>query len=336
MQTTKQVLYHPNIRIFCSKCNLGETNASNNSALVQLKRFEFKPSSFTNGIHTDRQSNFNDNEMSTIAKIDSKIDLMYTVLKQVHDTVKETKVNLSSQVETSKSYSDVLKELKDVVKDTNVKLDDAKVDGGRSKSTTQLNGRSFPALGDSNKSAKRFRRDISPTPAPKSQLKHRNLVSGSSGNADHGLGDNVSVIKSKRTSPHAHLVKSIYISRLQPTVTVENITDYIKKKMPELKESDISLRMLVKKDQPLSELTYISYRLACTEEHYSKFMDPECWPAHIMIGEFIERERKPVKVADFMSTPSNIHQNTPITPKNASVVTPAVTEKTPLLMEINS
>lgn len=323
MHKTKQVLWHPNIRIFCSKCIGDIPNTTNTpsiiekSAIEQLKRFEFKATSLTADKYDQRESNSSESETSINTKLNTKINAMYKLLEKVHQKVEDTNTKVSSQVEASKSYSDALKEIKDVAVSTSGKLDDAtaKIRCPDRRGDFQLNAKSFPAIENSANSAKRKRLDSPST--PKVQFKHRTLVSGSNGNTDHGLGDSVNVITTKRTSPYAHLVKSIYISRLQPTVTIENITEYVKKKMPELKENDISLRMLVKKDQKLNELTYISYRLACTEEYYAKFMDSEFWPAHVMIGEFIERERKQAKIADFMATPTTNQQRIPSAQKNA-------------------
>lgn len=106
----------------------------------------------------------------------------------------------------------------------------------------------------------------------------------------------------KRASPYAHLTKLIYISRLQTNVTADKITCYIKTKVPDLDEKNILLRMLVKKDQNLEELTFISFRLSCTEELYTKLIDSSFWPHHVMIGEFIERERKQNNLGDFIVT----------------------------------
>lgn len=80
----------------------------------------------------------------------------------------------------------------------------------------------------------------------------------------------------------SHLTKSIYISRLETTVTSDKIMKYIKNKLPELNETDIALRMLVKKGQVLDELTFSSYRLHCTEENCSTFLDSSFWPEHVV------------------------------------------------------
>lgn len=307
----------------------GEPNKPETSATAKLKSFVFvHPSKFSNEKIDQQQCNTTVNETSN-TNIISKFNDMYEILQNVKNTVEDTNTKVSSQVIASKSYSDTLKEIKDAAVSTNGKLNNVNATpcGPNLNGGFKFTGRNFPSIENSRKSGKRRCPDDSPTSTPKIQFKNRVLVPGTAGNVDHGLGDSVSVNKTKRTSPYAHLVKSIYISRLQPTVTIEKITDYVKKKMPELKTNDISLRMLVKKDQKLDELTYISYRLACTEELYSKFMESEFWPAHVMIGEFIERERKRANVADFLATPPKIQQKTTNDSKN-------VTEKTPI-METN-
>lgn len=144
---------------------------------------------------------------------------------------------------------------------------------------------SFPSINSPNK---RPRIEIE-TPPKKSLFKRHELKSGMASIVDHGLGDGVAVNKLKSVSPYAHLTKSIYISRLQTSVTANDIAKYIKTKVPELNENDVLLRMLVKKEQQLEALTFISFRLSCTEELYVKLIDSSFWPHHVMIGEFIER-----------------------------------------------
>lgn len=72
----------------------------------------------------------------------------------------------------------------------------------------------------------------------------------------------------------------------------------------------------VKKGQNLEQLTFVSYRLSCTEELYSKFMESSFWPKHVMIGEFIVRERVQPNVGDFISIDPNLPKNTQNTREN--------------------
>lgn len=49
--------------------------------------------------------------------------------------------------------------------------------------------------------------------------------------------------------------------------------------------------MLVKKDQKLEDLTFISYRILCTENLYERLINSSFWPSHVFIGDFVERPR---------------------------------------------
>lgn len=312
----KDVLFHPNVKVICNKCLDPKTKSSQSSATNKNSPIVKQTLLSLNNKSNARQSSIIEYAMAT------KIDEMVSLLRDVQNKVNDTNEKVSSQSETSKSYSDVLKELKELTVSTNGKLNNNNLSYAAvtrrniAKSNTQS---PFP----NQTPRKRKREDDIPT--TKLQFKSRTLMSGTGTNADHGLGDSVPSSRSnsgnsglgtgqKRVSPYAHLKKSIYISRLQPSVKAEDISGYIKAKLTEIDEKDFLLRMLVKKDQKMDELTFISYRLACTEEHYSKFMDSSFWPQHVMIGEFIERERRQVNVGDFIVTQSTGENPTPNDP----------------------
>lgn len=296
MRKTKEVIFHPSIKVFCRKCSpLDPKLAPSTSSATPKSSPIIKSSSFS----SKGQPKITDFTMPT------KIDELFALIQDVQHTVVDTNKKVSSHFEASKSYSDVLKEIKEATASTDKRLNSKESNAlsysaiaGQNNSLSK-NRSLFPPL--ASRTPKRKREDN--TPPPKSLFKSRTLVSGTDTTANHGLGDVVptnATNMSKRVSPYAHLKKSIYISRLQPSVTAEKICDYIKSKMP-LGENDVSLRMLVKKDQKVDDLTFISYRLSCTDENYDKFMEPSFWPAHVLIGEFIERERKPVNMDDFIA-----------------------------------
>lgn len=138
---------------------------------------------------------------------------------------------------------------------------------------------------------------------PKTIFKNRNLTSGTKDVSHHGLGGPVEVntVQSNRI----RLTSSIYISRLQTNVTNANITSFIKDNIPSFKDEDMYLRLLVKKDQDINELSFVSYRLSYTPQLYKQLIDPSFWPSHVKIGEFIERPRENSnsnKMGSFLST----------------------------------
>lgn len=169
-------------------------------------------------------------------------------------------------------------------------------------------------LGGSSKKRRRTNDgEVSPTPtkSSKSSLRKRPLMAGTGGEAGHGLGDPVQ-ISSKVTAIRTaslQLENSMYVSRLQPTVTVANMLEYIKQRVPTMNENDIALRMLVKRDQPLHELTFISFRISCSSVLYAALNKPAFWPSHVMIGEFIERPRPKSRV-DGVNLPPTVSPST--------------------------
>ena len=139
------------------------------------------------------------------------------------------------------------------------------------------------------------------------------------------------------TNKRLSLSRSIYVSRLQPNVTTDNIISFIKNKIPDLDSNDVHLRLLVKKDRNVEDLNFVSYRLGCTEILYTQLMNPAFWPSHVMIRDFVERQsEKQASVDDFLSiqqSQPSVMLATPTTPtlpltSNASTDRPSITPTT--------
>lgn len=141
--------------------------------------------------------------------------------------------------------------------------------------------------------------------ATKLAVKNRTLISGSANQPNHGLGNAVQLGKRVPVAREAKrdiLPKSIYVSRLETTITVDDITSYIKNRLPNVNNDHFSLRMLVKKDQSMDLLTFISFRLSCNDELYEKFMSPTFWPGHVLIGDFFDKQpEKRQTIGDFVA-----------------------------------
>lgn len=283
----KDVLFHQNIKIVCNKC-------------VQSESKPLKPkSSATSTVTPINKQKLQQSNIFQYTSND-KLDEMFALLQNVEKTVTNTNEIVASHFQASKSYSDVLKEIKEVSVSTNERVNKPNPVSYAAIATRKIVSSSFPPINSPNK---RLRKEIE-TPPRKSVFKGRALTSGTASITDHGLGDTVTVNNLKRVSPYAHLTKSIYVSRLQTSVTADKIASYIKTKVPELSEKDILLRMLVKKDQTLETFSFISFKLSCTEELYNKLIDSSFWPQHVMIGEFFERERKRANIGDFIDMQS--------------------------------
>lgn len=137
-------------------------------------------------------------------------------------------------------------------------------------------------------------------------MKNRALKQGTCSVEVHGLGKAVPAIEPRENKPKV-VWKSIYVSRMSTEVSCEKIVNYIKKQVPDVDEKNFKVHMLVKKDQSLEKLTYISFRVACVDSFYDKLCDPSFWPSHVLVGEFVERPRK-ATIADFVNFPALNHR----------------------------
>lgn len=85
--------------------------------------------------------------------------------------------------------------------------------------------------------------------------------------------------------------KSMVASRFAPTTSSSAVLSYVKRNLSLAEESDeVSVRSLAPRGRPLSELTFISFKITASEELYSKLMDANFWPANTTIREFEKRE----------------------------------------------
>lgn len=75
------------------------------------------------------------------------------------------------------------------------------------------------------------------------------------------------------------------------TVTIDDVIKHVKEKIPLENWKHFSIRLLVKKDQQLDQLSFVSFRISCTDKVFCKLMTPDMWPDHVMIGEFVEKPK---------------------------------------------
>lgn len=86
----------------------------------------------------------------------------------------------------------------------------------------------------------------------------------------------------------------------------------------------------------VSLFSYVSYRLACTEQLYDTFINSSFWPSHVMIGDFVGIPRKETSVALFATPPSffeipapnpNVERNNQNEQSNMDVVEETIVNK---------
>lgn len=309
-KTTEQVLFHKNIKIHCNKC-VSSSPSRYSSTTATKTNTTTKTTPIIN--ETSNKNNSNNSSSSTGL---AKIDKILSLLDKIDNSVETTKHTVNQHHLVTKTNEITLNEIKASTIEINEKMNKSNArplfSSIAAKTPTNhfnYSERLFPPL--HMKNPKRRRGDDqmrTPTETPKSTFKNRKLTAGTSQIADHGLGSPVQAKQPARL--RTNLTRSLYVSRLQTTVTIDRLLNYIKGKIPDLNENDISLRMLVKKDQPLDQLTFVSYRLMCTDGLYEEFANAAFWPAHVKIGEFIDKPRQPkIQVATLESP-------TPLTPND--------------------
>lgn len=146
-------------------------------------------------------------------------------------------------------------------------------------------------------------------PAPKKAVAYKfkgiPLNSGTNEDTTHMLGAPVVFTERRRHRQNStnavparpKFTKSVYITRLQPSVTVDGLKLFLHTQIKDLDESQMSIRMLVKKDQDMSEMSFISFSISCTDNLFSQLGSPSFWPSHIKMREFINEPRKPRETA---------------------------------------
>jgi len=286
-----RIFISKNIVFMCDEClecsspkrkQAGESKTSNEKLTVSAslqspeRQHAQPPTIFTNkklsemiGEMIGELSMKIDNNTSTLSQIKNGVDSM-------HSTIRD-----NNNLDNNSTYANVL--------------------GAKPHLRTQFASEMQPAASSAPQKATTTREESRNLDAEtKIALKKRQLTAGNS--TKQGLGAPVAIeprktVKIQRTP----LEKSVYVSRVDTSITTDVLIDYIKNELPNVDVKHFLPRLLVKKGQDLEELTFVSFRLQCTEELYAKFISPDFWPSHVMIGEFVEKPSdKRSKLGDFI------------------------------------
>lgn len=161
----------------------------------------------------------------------------------------------------------------------------------------------------------------------KAAIKSRKLTSGNNTIASHGLGSAVApkTAPAKPKPVRIELPNSIYVSRLETSVTSENLIGYIKQQIPSLNVKHVAAHILVPKDKDLESLSFVSFRLRCTSDLFDQLSSPDFWPNHVCIGEFVEKPKQRT-FGDFIHNESSETINTNTNEPTVSVDTESKNE----------
>lgn len=145
----------------------------------------------------------------------------------------------------------------------------------------------------------------------KTAVQNRQLMTGKSNKT--GLGKAVTMkpangalsedAAKRNANQRPKLTEHIFVSKLEPSVTTDELIDYVKECIPDVSEEHFSVYMLVKKEQQLDKLSFVSFRVSCTSELHKQLFDPSFWPGHVSIGPFYNNPRpKKIQLGAFITT----------------------------------
>lgn len=97
--------------------------------------------------------------------------------------------------------------------------------------------------------------------------------------------------------------KAVWVSRLATTITEEDVHHHITTITPPI--SKFTVHRLVKKDRSVSELTFVSFKVAVNDADFDTLMDPNVWPQGVLVREFVEN--KPITLGAFL--PADLNGN---------------------------
>lgn len=98
--------------------------------------------------------------------------------------------------------------------------------------------------------------------------------------------------------------KAVWISRLSPAVTSDEIAAYVTSNTSITDEKRINVHKLVKKDQDLSQLKFVSFKIELNGADFDILIEPDVWPANVLVREFTPSP-KPITFGAFLPTNLN-------------------------------
>lgn len=303
-----QILWNTHIKIICDNCLvqpfspvLKRKNSSKFDSKNSINSSTSSQSQITTFLSPSQKNNKN------IPSPDHNIQKNNNALHSIQKMVCENNKLLHTIQNSLKDSEQNIFEIKKITENTNLNAEKA-----QATTTSFADVLRKDLNSDNTKHQMFFRHRVASSQnnftniTPK-RNNNRKLTSGTDNSVDHDLGNGV--VPKRNQNNQIHFNKSVYVSKLEPTVTNEKLMNFIKKKLPDLTDNDIKLHLLVKKDQKVEDLTFVSFRLLCNETFYEKFIDSSFWPSHVMIGEFIDKPRK--TSSDFInisSSPSSQHK----------------------------
>ncbi len=103
--------------------------------------------------------------------------------------------------------------------------------------------------------------------------------------------------------------KSLRVAGLDPSVTVDELCDYIMTNTSLKDKSKFACSMLVKRGQDLSTLTYVSAKVDVSSEDYDRLMNMDLWPNYVTVREFVRTNGRNERRNEINeSNPNKLHR----------------------------
>lgn len=90
-------------------------------------------------------------------------------------------------------------------------------------------------------------------------------------------------------SPKQRMEKSVWISKFHPDTTVDEINAHILSKTSITDTKKFRCIKLVKKDQDMNKLSFVSFKIDVVNEHFDELMDAATWSSRHLIREHSQR-----------------------------------------------
>lgn len=107
--------------------------------------------------------------------------------------------------------------------------------------------------------------------------------------------------------------KAVWVSRFNPSTTCDEISNYIMETAQIDDKAKFNVHKLVKKDQNLSLLKFVSFKIEVNDDIFELLKDESLWPENVWVREF-QRDRN---FGDFLNFPDLNAKKTRISTPNA-------------------
>lgn len=115
----------------------------------------------------------------------------------------------------------------------------------------------------------------------------------------------VGLMAAPKVKPKPKFDKALHVSRIEPSVTVEQMNDYIKSNTKLIENEDFKCTLLVKKDKDISTLSFVSFKIDICVDKCEQLTDEDFWPEGVQIRSFVPPTPT---FADFLTTsPGNMN-----------------------------